>query len=253
VRGNEPRRWQAMDSAPIAACPDGTRRPTPATFHLAISRTELAYTRPNACVSDFYFSGTDAINTFGDAAECHGRLWGWRPLSAPACHSVHCGVPRSKAPPLTGMRDTGYRKGWPCVCSPLVPYRSKKPRNTSPVSLGVPAAVGMVNLLTMPLLSLRRAPPTGATRLWLATACTTCGLCPLCVFPAPDGLRHRGRGATHRPAAQREPTRQACVPTAVVASPVTIRANGYKAPLFSRPLTPRCPLLRVRQRGRGTK
>src|SRR4029453_3805945 len=38
----------------------------------------------------------------------------------------------------------------------------------------------------------------------------------------------------------REPTPQACVTTAVVASPVTMLANGHKAPLFQRPLTPRC-------------
>src|SRR5262249_39076188 len=95
--------------------------------------------------------------------------------------------------------------------------------------------------------------PTGATLLLLATALTTCCTCPLFALPLHDSLRHRGRGANHRHASKREPTRQACVTTAVVASPMTMRANGYKAPLFQRPLTTRCPLFRVRQRGRRTK
>src|SRR5262249_34646976 len=46
------------------------------------------------------------------------------------------------------------------------------------------------------------------------------------------GTRPRVRGANHRHASTREPTRHACVTTAVVASPVTMRANGYKAPMF---------------------
>src|SRR5437763_10980285 len=45
-------------------------------------------------------------------------------------------------------------------------------------------------------------------------------------------LRHRARGENARHSSEREPTLQACVTTAVVASPVTRLANGHKAPLF---------------------
>src|SRR5262244_2921667 len=62
-----------------------------------------------------------------------------------------------------------------------------------------------------------------------------------------------GGGAQQRHSSKREPTCKACVTTDVVASPVTMLANGHKAPLFQRPLTTRCPLFRVRQRGRCTK
>ena len=82
------------------------------------------------------------------------------------------------------------------------------------------------------LLSLRRSHPTGTPLLLLAPACTTCCMCHLLVLPPHDVLRHRGRGANQRHASKREPTRQACVTTAVVASPVTMLANGHKAPLF---------------------
>ena len=82
------------------------------------------------------------------------------------------------------------------------------------------------------LLSLR-----GRTRLerrlpLLATALTTCCTCHLFALPLHDSLRHRGRGANQRHASKREPTREACVTTDVVASPVTMLANGHKAPLF---------------------
>ena len=83
----------------------------------------------------------------------------------------------------------------------------------------------------------------------LAPACTPYCLCHLLVLPPHDVLRHRGRGANQRHASKREPTHKACVTTAVVASPVTMRANGHKAPLFSRPLTTRCLCLEGRLKG----
>ena len=98
-------------------------------------------------------------------------------------------------------------------------------------------------------LSLRWTHPAGTTRPLLATALTTCCTGPLSALPLPDSLRHRARGANHRHSSKREPTRQACVTTAVVASPVTMRANGHKAPLFSRPLTTRCLCLEGRLKG----
>src|SRR5262249_39675878 len=94
-----------------------------------------------------------------------------------------------------------------------------------------------------------RSHPTGTPLLLLAPACTPCCLCHLLVLPPHDVLRHRGRGANHRHASKREPTRKACVTTAVVASPVTMRANGHKAPRFSRPLTTRCLCLEGRLQG----
>jgi len=39
-------------------------------------------------------------------------------------------------------------------------------------------------------------------------------------------------GAHQRPTSKREPTLKACVTTAVIASPVPMRANGHQAPLF---------------------
>jgi len=48
------------------------------------------------------------------------------------------------------------------------------------------------------------------------------------------------QGANHTHASTREPTRTACVTTDVVASPMTMRANGHQAPRFARPLPPRC-------------
>src|SRR5467141_900982 len=45
-------------------------------------------------------------------------------------------------------------------------------------------------------------------------------------------LRHRVGGSNQRHSSKREPTLQACVTTDVVASPVTMLANGHKAPLF---------------------
>src|SRR5215471_21427455 len=74
-------------------------------------------------------------------------------------------------------------------------------------------------------------------------------MCHLLVLPLHDVLRHRGRGANQRHSSKREPTRQACVTTAVVASPVTMLANGHKAPRFSRPLTTRCLCLEGRRKG----
>jgi hypothetical protein len=94
--------------------------------------------------------------------------------------------------------------------------------------------------LAVQRLSLRWTHPAGATLPGLATALTTCGTCHLFALPLHASLRHRARGANHRHAAKRQPTREACVTTAVVASPVTMRANGHKAPLFLRPLTTRC-------------
>src|SRR5262249_51210115 len=47
-----------------------------------------------------------------------------------------------------------------------------------------------------------------------------------------------GGGAQPRHSSKREPTCKACVTTDVVASPVTMLANGHKAPLFQRPLQP---------------
>ena len=82
------------------------------------------------------------------------------------------------------------------------------------------------------LLSLRWTHPAGATLPLLATALTTCCTCHLFALPLHDSLRHRARGANQRHASKREPTRQACVTTDVVASPVTMLANGHKAPLF---------------------
>ena len=58
--------------------------------------------------------------------------------------------------------------------------------------------------------------------------------------PCSHLARHRGREGALKHSSTREPTPRACVTTAVVASPVTMLANGHKAPLFQRPLTPRC-------------
>ena len=99
------------------------------------------------------------------------------------------------------------------------------------------------------LLSPRCSHPTGATLLWLAPAGTTGCMCHLLALPPHDVLRHRGRGANQRHASKREPTCQACVTTDVVASPVTMLANGHKAPMFSRPLTTRCLCLEGRRKG----
>src|SRR5215471_7245995 len=103
--------------------------------------------------------------------------------------------------------------------------------------------------IEVPLLSLRRSHPTGATLLLLATALTTCCTCHLFALPLHDSLRHRVRGANQRHSSKREPTREAWVTTDVVASPVTMLANGHKAPLFLRPLTPRCLCLEGRRKG----
>jgi len=73
----------------------------------------------------------------------------------------------------------------------------------------------------------------------LASPLTTCGTYHRDLLPRHASLRHRRRGETARHASKREPTRKACVTTAVVASPGTMRANGPKAPRFSRPLTTR--------------
>ena len=67
---------------------------------------------------------------------------------------------------------------------------------------------------------------------WLATALTTCYTCHLFALPLHDSLRHRARGANQRHSSKREPTREACVTTDVVVSPVTMLANGHKAPMF---------------------
>src|SRR5215831_7624805 len=82
------------------------------------------------------------------------------------------------------------------------------------------------------LLSLRWTHPAGTTLPLLATALTTCCTCHLSALPLHESLRHRARGANQRHSSKREPTRQACVTTAVVASPVAMLANGHKAPLF---------------------
>src|SRR5215471_10848899 len=103
--------------------------------------------------------------------------------------------------------------------------------------------------LEVQLLSLRRSHPTGTPLVLVAPACTPCCLGHLLVLPPHDVLRHRGRGANQRHSSKREPTRQAYVTTDVVASPVTMLANGHKAPLFSRPLTTRCLGLEGRRKG----
>jgi hypothetical protein len=105
----------------------------------------------------------------------------------------------------------------------------------------------------MQLLSLRLARPTGATLLGLAPILTTGCTGHLFALPLHDSLRHRVRGANQRHSSKREPTRQACVTTAVVASPVTMLANGHKAPLFSRPLQPDAFVLKVGERVRHDK
>ena len=78
----------------------------------------------------------------------------------------------------------------------------------------------------------RWAHPAGAPLPLLAPTLTTWCTRPLFALSLHDSLRHRVRGAPYRHASQREPTRQACVTTAVVASPVTLLANGQKAPRF---------------------
>ena len=57
------------------------------------------------------------------------------------------------------------------------------------------------------LLSLRWTHPAGATLPLVATALPTCCTCHLFALPLLDSLRHRVRGATHRHASTREPTR----------------------------------------------
>src|SRR2546422_1016699 len=84
--------------------------------------------------------------------------------------------------------------------------------------------------------TLRLARPPGATLPGLATVLTTGCTCHLFVLPPHESLRHRVRGANQKHSSKREPTRKARVTTAVVASPVTMLANGHKAPRFKRPL-----------------
>jgi hypothetical protein len=84
--------------------------------------------------------------------------------------------------------------------------------------------------IAVQLRSRRWTHPAGATLPLLATALTTWCTGHLFAPPLPDALRHWARGAHHRPASTREPTRSACVTTAVVASPVTMLATGHKAP-----------------------
>src|SRR5262245_48756217 len=86
--------------------------------------------------------------------------------------------------------------------------------------------------IAVQLLSRRWTPPAGAPPPLLAIALTTWCTCHLFALPLHHALRHRGRGANQRHSSKREPTREACVTTDVVASPVTMLANGHKAPMF---------------------
>jgi hypothetical protein len=69
------------------------------------------------------------------------------------------------------------------------------------------------------LLSRRWAHPAGATLPVLAPTLTTWCTGHLFALPLHDSCWHRVRGAPHRHASKREPTHQAGVTTAVVASP----------------------------------
>jgi hypothetical protein len=95
--------------------------------------------------------------------------------------------------------------------------------------------------MEMPAGDWRIAPcsPTGATLPVLATVLMTGCTCHLFVLPPHASLRYRVQGANHKHASTREPTRKASVTTAVVASPVTMRANGHTAPRLQRSLTTR--------------
>src|SRR5262249_12592854 len=94
--------------------------------------------------------------------------------------------------------------------------------------------------IAMHLLERRCVRLPGATLPVLTIPWTTCCPCHRGLLPPHEPLRHRVRGENARHASTREPTPWACVTTAAVASPVTMLANGYKTPRFSRPLTPRC-------------